>query len=73
MKETRNAFSWNAYVWVLFPFISGIQYVSFSDYLNIDNLEMQRGKNCEKPREKITTLQEMIDVAFRNKNNGSWK
>ena len=34
---------------------------------------MQRGKNCEKPREKITTLQEMIDVAFRNKNNGSWK
>ena len=68
MKET-----WSPYFWVLFSSISGIQYVSFSDYLNIDNLEMQRGKDSEKPREKITTLQEMIDVAFRSKNNGTWK
>ncbi|KAJ1522206.1 hypothetical protein ONE63_002514 [Megalurothrips usitatus] len=41
----------------------GIQVVSFAGWERIDEEEMRRGKMLGKPREKITDVQEMLQVA----------
>ena len=41
---------------------AGIRYVSFSDWKIIDQSEIARGAPIEKPREKYTTVQEMLDL-----------
>lgn len=47
----------------------GINYVTFEDYQNIDNEEMLRGRENKKPREKITSFNEMLKIAFRDKKS----
>lgn len=42
--------------------------VTFSDWTKIDQYEISRGKNPGKPREKITTVDKMLDVAFGENN-----
>jgi len=46
----------------------GIKIVTFEDYEKIDVEEMFRGKESKKPREKIISSQEMLDVAFKTKS-----
>ncbi|XP_029383803.1 NADPH:adrenodoxin oxidoreductase, mitochondrial [Echeneis naucrates] len=41
----------------------GVKSVSFSDWEKIDSVEMSRGEASGKPREKILTVEEMIQVA----------
>ena len=41
---------------------AGIRYISFSDWKIIDQSEIARGAPIEKPREKYTTVQEMLDL-----------
>ena len=38
----------------------GIRYVTFADWKHLDRLEVENGKKRDKPREKITTLPEML-------------
>jgi len=45
----------------------GVNYVSFSDYENIDIEELFRGKQQNKPREKIISTAEMLVVAHTKK------
>uniref|UniRef100_A0A3B5A873 NADPH:adrenodoxin oxidoreductase, mitochondrial n=1 Tax=Stegastes partitus TaxID=144197 RepID=A0A3B5A873_9TELE len=40
----------------------GIKPVTFSDWEKIDNVEMSRGEACGKPREKVLTVEEMLQV-----------
>ncbi len=40
----------------------GIVTVSWEGWKKIDDLEIQRGKDRHKPREKITDLDEMIEI-----------
>ena len=41
---------------------SGVRPVSFSDWQKIDDVEESRGVEKGKPREKITTIQEWMEV-----------
>lgn len=41
-----------------------IRTVSFNDWEKIDKIEISRGKNIGKPREKIVDVSEMLDIAF---------
>jgi ferredoxin--NADP+ reductase len=41
----------------------GIRYVSFADWKNIDQVEVQLGKPRGKPREKLTTIAELLAAA----------
>lgn len=43
----------------------GVNFVSFSDYENIDKEEMFRGQQYDKPREKIISTTEMLNVALK--------
>lgn len=44
-----------------------INFVSYEDYLRIDQEELWRGKQSSKPREKITSTKEMLTYATQNK------
>ncbi|XP_065659693.1 NADPH:adrenodoxin oxidoreductase, mitochondrial isoform X2 [Hydra vulgaris] len=46
--------------------LKGIKYVSFDGYKQIDFEEVKRGNLSKKPREKIVSLSEMLDYAFKN-------
>lgn len=46
---------------------SGIRPVFFDQWQKIDNVEQERGSANGKPREKITNLQEMLDIAHRDR------
>ncbi|GAA6225996.1 NADPH:adrenodoxin oxidoreductase, mitochondrial [Lates japonicus] len=41
----------------------GVKPVTFSDWEKIDNVEMRRGEAVGKPREKLLTVEEMLQVA----------
>lgn len=41
---------------------AGVKPVTFSDWEKIDNVEVRRGKASGKPREKIRTVEEMLQV-----------
>ncbi|KAM4524333.1 NADPH:adrenodoxin oxidoreductase, mitochondrial [Odontesthes bonariensis] len=41
----------------------GVKLVTFSDWEKIDKLETRRGEACGKPREKLLTVEEMLNVA----------
>ncbi|XP_069563585.1 NADPH:adrenodoxin oxidoreductase, mitochondrial [Brachyistius frenatus] len=41
----------------------GVKAVTFSDWEKIDNVEMSRGEASGKPREKLLTVEEMLQVA----------
>ncbi|XP_071813240.1 NADPH:adrenodoxin oxidoreductase, mitochondrial-like isoform X3 [Apostichopus japonicus] len=43
----------------------GVKTVTFTDWLNIDEEERQRGQLQSKPREKISDITEMLKIAFR--------
>jgi len=43
--------------------IVGLKPVTFSQWERIDKLEQQRGSEMGKPREKVTSLEEMVTVA----------
>ncbi|XP_075227253.1 NADPH:adrenodoxin oxidoreductase, mitochondrial [Lycorma delicatula] len=45
----------------------GIQTVSFSDWERIDGVEIKRGKEVGKPREKITNVNEMLQIASQHR------
>ena len=40
----------------------GVRYVSFEDWKYLDQIEVENGKNIGKPREKMTTVAEMLAV-----------
>jgi ferredoxin--NADP+ reductase len=40
----------------------GIRYVTFSDWLRLDQLEQQRGQDLNRPRVKYTTIPEMLQA-----------
>ncbi|XP_021353200.1 NADPH:adrenodoxin oxidoreductase, mitochondrial-like [Mizuhopecten yessoensis] len=42
---------------------SGVQVVSFSDWMKIDEAEVERGQNCGKPREKLVDIDAMLKIA----------
>lgn len=42
---------------------TGVKPVIFSDWEKIDNLETSKGEAIGKPREKLLTVQEMLQVA----------
>ena len=44
----------------------GSQPVSFSDWEKIDNKEQAKGKSSGKPREKIVSEREMLDIVNRS-------
>ena len=37
-------------------------FVTYEDWLRIDELEIERGKALGKPRDKYTSIQEMMDA-----------
>lgn len=41
----------------------GIQYVTYSDWKKIDKVECERGAKLGKPREKIVSITEMLNIA----------
>ena len=41
----------------------------FDQWRKIDQVEQERGNEIGKPREKIVSVQEMLDIAY--KHNGS--
>lgn len=43
--------------------LRGVKPVTFSDWEKIDNMEMKRGEADGKPREKLLTVEEMLQVA----------
>lgn len=43
----------------------GVRVVSYADWLRIDEAEVRRGAACGKPREKFTSVQEMLEVLGR--------
>ncbi|KAJ8036831.1 NADPH:adrenodoxin oxidoreductase, mitochondrial [Holothuria leucospilota] len=47
----------------------GVKTVTFEDWLNIDREERLRGQSRDKPREKISDINEMLDVAFKDKKD----
>lgn len=49
------------------PFYVGVQPVTFQDWLNIDEEERVRGQLRSKPREKISDIKEMLNIAFKSK------
>lgn len=44
----------------------GINYISYEDYQRIDIEELWRGKQSHKPREKIVSTNEMLNIASRD-------
>ena len=40
----------------------GVRYVTFEDWKQLDQIEVETGKPLGKPREKITTVKEMFDA-----------
>lgn len=42
----------------------GVKPVTFSDWEKIDNVETKRGESSGKPREKLLTVEEMLQVAW---------
>ena len=44
--------------------------VSFSGYCNIDKYEVEQGQRVGKPREKVTDIQEMLQLSM-DKRTGS--
>ena len=38
----------------------GVRYVSFDDWKFLDQIEVETGKKIGKPREKMTTVEEML-------------
>jgi adrenodoxin-NADP+ reductase len=43
--------------------VTWVQVVSFADWQRIDDEEVRRGQELGKPREKITSIPEMLRVA----------
>ena len=44
----------------------GVRYVSFADWLRLDQLEQQRGQALNRPRVKFTTIPEMLQALEGN-------
>ena len=42
--------------------ISKLRAVTWEDWIKIDKLEVERGKNLNKPREKISSIEKMLEV-----------
>ena len=49
----------------MFCFDVDVEYVTFDDYQKIDIEEMYRGKQSNKPREKIVSPTEMLEIAHK--------
>lgn len=49
-------------IFFVFP---GVKSVSFSDWEKIDTVETSRGEAVGKPREKLLTVDEMLQVAYK--------
>ncbi|KAL1916664.1 uncharacterized protein VTP21DRAFT_5368 [Calcarisporiella thermophila] len=45
----------------------GIKPVSYSDWRALEALEFERGEQVGKPREKVTSVEEMLDIIQRNR------
>ena len=49
---------------------AGVQVVSFDDWQAMDRIEVQRGQVIGKPREKITSVEEMLQIAREQRYGG---
>lgn len=47
-------------------FVIGVQTVNFTDWENIDKIEVKQGENVGKPREKMADIDEMLSVAKKS-------
>ena len=47
-------------------YAAGLKPVTFTQWEKIDKLEQQRGNEMGKPREKVTSLEEMVTVATKD-------
>jgi hypothetical protein len=51
---------------LIFFFVIGVQTVNFTDWENIDKIEVKQGENVGKPREKMADIDEMLSVANKS-------
>jgi len=49
--------------------LSGIKPVFFDQWRKIDQVELERGRQLGKPREKIISVQEMLDIAYKHEGS----
>ena len=49
--------------------LTGIKPVFFDQWHKIDQVEQERGRKLGKPREKIISEQEMLDIAYKNEGS----
>ena len=49
----------------------GVQPTTFSDWEMIDAVEMREGERAGKPREKITSIQTMLDIINQSQQNNT--
>jgi len=47
----------------------GVKPVSFDQWRKIDQVEQERGRKLGKPREKIISVQEMLDIAYKHEES----
>ena len=47
----------------MYMHVTGLKPVTFIQWEKIDKLEQERGNEMGKPREKVTSLEEMVNVA----------
>ena len=46
----------------------GVRPVFFDQWHKIDQVEQERGRELGKPREKIISVKEMLNIAYQRKN-----
>jgi len=63
LLECRTYFKHSVNMLILLTLLSGVQVVSFGDWVKIDQAETCAGETVGKPREKLTSVTTMLDIA----------
>ena len=70
MKRKENALSDNnVFLIVTLSLLTGVKPVFFDQWRKIDQVEQERGRKLGKPREKIISVQEMLDIAYKHEGS----
>ena len=70
MKRKENALSDNnVFLIVTLSHSTGVKPVFFDQWRKIDQVEQERGRKLGKPREKIISVQEMLDIAYKHEGS----
>ena len=54
---------------VTLSLLTGVKPVFFNQWRKIDQVEQERGRKLGKPREKIISVQEMLDIAYKHEGS----